>query len=438
MTTSRKTWLVLGDILCFAAGFVLFVVLAFPIGKFAATADAHVAPFAVLVFLWIGVFFIFNFYELQTSKPNLLFLRNFFIAATVCLAIGFIFFYINPVTHITPKTNLLIFEALSFALILAWRRIFYAVTSTKIHTRFAIVCNDERHLSLVNEITRNPHLGFSFAGTFLTMAEFTQANPDIDMLIVHKTAIDESQQLEHILGSSCNVIDLAEAYEMILYKVPVHFINNGWVIHSIRKEGELLYAAASRIASIIFGIVVIVITLPISLAIMLAIKIEDGGPIMIRQSRTGLHGKVFKLYKFRSMVVMGADGQAESGTAVWSSGGHDSRITRVGNVTRRLHIDEIPQMINLIKGNLTLVGPRPERPEFVADLERKIPYYFMRHTIRPGFTGWAQIKFRYARTVMDSEEKFEYDLFYIKNRNLFLDLGIVLKTAQIVFTHAGK
>jgi lipopolysaccharide/colanic/teichoic acid biosynthesis glycosyltransferase len=95
-------------------------------------------------------------------------------------------------------------------------------------------------------------------------------------------------------------------------------------------------------------------------------------------------------------------------------------------------------MINLLKGDLTLVGPRPERPEFVVDLEKQIPYYFMRHTIKPGFTGWAQIKFRYARTLLDSEEKFEYDLFYIKNRNLFLDIGIILKTAQIVFTHAGK
>jgi lipopolysaccharide/colanic/teichoic acid biosynthesis glycosyltransferase len=135
------------------------------------------------------------------------------------------------------------------------------------------------------------------------------------------------------------------------------------------------------------------------------------------------------------MIVLGADGQAETGTAVWSTGGKDSRITKVGAITRKLHVDEIPQMLNLLKGDLALVGPRPERPEFVANLEKEIPYYFMRHTIKPGFTGWAQIKFRYARTVLDSEEKFEYDLFYLKNRNIFLDVGIILKTAQIVFTH---
>jgi lipopolysaccharide/colanic/teichoic acid biosynthesis glycosyltransferase len=175
-------------------------------------------------------------------------------------------------------------------------------------------------------------------------------------------------------------------------------------------------------------------TSPLLAIIILAIKIEDHGPIFIRQERYGKHGKKFKLYKFRSMIVLGADGQAETGTAVWATV-NDPRVTRVGKITRKLHLDELGQMINLIKGDLTLVGPRPERSEFVAELEKQIPYYFIRHTIQPGFTGWAQIKFRYARTVMDSQEKFEYDLYYLKNRNFFLDIGIILKTVQIIFTH---
>jgi lipopolysaccharide/colanic/teichoic acid biosynthesis glycosyltransferase len=134
------------------------------------------------------------------------------------------------------------------------------------------------------------------------------------------------------------------------------------------------------------------------------------------------------------MIVLDADGQAETGTAKWAEE-NDPRITKVGRITRKLHLDELGQMINLLKGDIALVGPRPERPEFVEKLEKEIPYYFMRHTISPGFTGWAQIKFRYARTVMDSEEKFEYDLYYIKNRNIFLDAGIIMKTVQIIFTH---
>lgn len=438
MHGQRKTWLVLGDILSFIGGFLLFVVVSFPVTDRITNGMSHAFPLALLSLIWIGVFFIFNFYDLQSSKPNLLFLRNYFIAALICLGIGFIFFYINGTTNITPKTNLLIFEGISFALILGWRRLFYVVTSRRIHTTIAIVCNDERHKALLDEINNNPHLGYYCAATFVSLQEFVNSKMAVDVLVVHKTALDESELLEELLASPLHVMDLAEAYEAILYKIPVHFINSHWIIHSINKKSALVYAALSRIISIVFAIVVIIATLPITIVTALLVWYTDRGPVFIRQVRTGLHGKPFKLYKFRSMIVLGPDGQAESGKAVWSTGDSDPRITPVGKVIRKLHIDEIPQMINLLRGDLTLVGPRPERPEFVADLEKQIPYYFMRHTIKPGFTGWAQIKFRYARTLLDSEEKFEYDLFYIKNRNLFLDIGIVLKTAQIIFTHAGK
>jgi lipopolysaccharide/colanic/teichoic acid biosynthesis glycosyltransferase len=435
MTPSRKTLLVIGDLFSFCLGFLLFVVIVFPYNQLHTQIAIHSLPFAVLTTIWIGVFFIFNFYEIQQSKPNMLFLRNFFIAAIICLGIGFIFFYVNPFTLITPKTNLFVFEILSLIIMITWRRIFYTLTMKNIHTRFAIVCNDERHLALVNEIVTNPHLGFSFQGTFLTMTEFINSRISVDLLIVHKTAAAESQDLEKVLGSCIDVIDLAEAYEMILYKIPIHFINSHWLIHSIKKQGKSFYNFLSRVISILFAIAVLIITCPISLIIIIAIKLEDGKQIFIKQERTSLNGKSFMLYKFRSMIVLGADGQAEAGQAIWSTGGKDPRITKVGTITRKLHIDEIPQMVNLLKGDMNLVGPRPERPDIIKRLEREIPYYFMRHTIKPGFTGWAQIKFRYARTILDSEEKFEYDLFYLKNRNIFLDFGIILKTAQIVFTH---
>lgn len=429
MKNYRKHALFLGDLVSLVAGFFLFVFAIYGTAQFAEGTKLHALPLALLAIIWLAVFFIFNFYDIQKSKPNLVFLRNFFIAALIMLGIGFIFFYINPVTKISPKTNLLIFEGVSLALILGWRRLFYAATSNIFHSRFAIVCSDERHQTLVDEVSKNPHLGFICTGTYLTLADFHASNTEVDMLIVHKTAMEETELLEKTLASNIDVIDLAEAYENILYKIPVNFINSNWVIHSIKKQGDFFYYAISRIISVIFAIIVLIITSPICLVIIIAMKIEDGGPIIFKNDRVGLNGKVFDLYKFRSMIV-----NAEKNGAEWAKV-NDSRITKVGKITRKLHIDEIPQMINLLKGDLTLVGPRPERPIFVAELEKQIPYYFMRHTIKPGFTGWAQIKFRYARTVMDSQEKFEYDLYYIKNRNLFLDIGIILKTAQIVFTH---
>ncbi len=195
------------------------------------------------------------------------------------------------------------------------------------------------------------------------------------------------------------------------------------------KKQSNLYALPMRIIEMLFAITILIITLPITLVVMIAIKLEDGGAIIYKNDRIGKNDKVFYLYKFRSMIP-----NAETNGAVWASTS-DARITKVGRITRKLHIDEIPQMINILKGDLALVGPRPERPEIVKELAEKIPYYDVRHSIKPGFTGWAQIKFRYARSVADSQKKLEYDLFYIKNRNFFMDIGIILKTVQIIFTH---
>jgi exopolysaccharide biosynthesis polyprenyl glycosylphosphotransferase len=430
MNHYRKGILVLGDTISLICGFFLFILIGFGKQLFVTQASLHALPLFLLGIMWIGIFYIFNFYDLQSSKPNLVFLRNFGIAAILALGIGFIFFYISPVTHITPKTNLLIFEGVSFILVLGWRRLFYTATAKTFHTRFAIVCADERHSILVSEIQKNPELGFLCIGTFQTLAEFESHQNHVDMLVIHKTAMEETELLEKILASNIDVIDLAEAYENILYKIPVDFINSNWVIHSIKKQGDVFYKLLSRIISCAFALLVGILTLPISIIIMIAIKLEDGGPILYKNDRVGKHGTMFYLYKFRSMSV-----DAEKNGAQWAQV-KDPRVTNVGRITRKLHIDEIPQMINILKSELTLVGPRPERPSFVRELEQQIPYYFMRHTITPGFTGWAQIKFRYARTVMDSQEKFEYDLYYIKNRNVFLDIGIILKTVQIIFTHS--
>ncbi len=435
MISPRKTGLFVGDVLCIILGFTLFAALGYNGHSFGSIVHNHAVPFGIIGTLWIITMFVFNFYELRASKPTLAFLRNFGIAAIIMLVVGFVFFYLIPTTRITPKMNLVIFEAISLALVLIWRRAFYNITRNSFRTRFAIICAEEAYHPLIAEITENPHLGLEFQGSFKTIRDFKTADPAVDLVIIHKTANEETKLLEEMLASHIEVISLAEAYETILYRIPVEFIDNEWIVHSITKSAQLWYRAVSRLLAILVATLVLVITSPVSIAIIIAIKIEDRGPILIRQERVGLHGAIFRLYKFRSMIVLGADGQAETGTPIWSSGTNDPRVTRVGSITRRLHIDEIPQLFNVLIGDISLVGPRPERPDFVKKLESEIPYYFMRHTVSPGFTGWAQIKFRYARSIMDSREKFEYDLYYLKNRNLFLDFGILAKTIQIIFTH---
>jgi lipopolysaccharide/colanic/teichoic acid biosynthesis glycosyltransferase len=206
-------------------------------------------------------------------------------------------------------------------------------------------------------------------------------------------------------------------------------MDDNMTVSILSKDRNFFYKLATRFMSIFVALVVIVLTLPITLISGILIKLEDKRKIFYRQSRVGKNSEHFLIWKLQSMKQ-----NAEANGAVWAEE-KDPRITKFGKVLRKLHIDEIPQMINILKGDISLVGPRPERPEFVEKLEKEIPYYFLRHSITPGFTGWAQIKYRYARTVDDSQSKFEYDLYYLKNRNIFLDFGIILKTVQIIFTH---
>jgi exopolysaccharide biosynthesis polyprenyl glycosylphosphotransferase len=164
----------------------------------------------------------------------------------------------------------------------------------------------------------------------------------------------------------------------------------------------------------------------------LAIKLESRGPVFYRQERVGANGKTFKVTKFRSMRT---DAEKD-GKPVWAAA-QDSRVTRIGAIIRRTRIDELPQLFNVLKGEMSLVGPRPERPYFVEQLKQEIPYYSVRHSIKPGVTGWAQVKYQYGSTVEDSAEKLQYDLYYVKNHSLFLDFVVLFETVGVVLTGKG-
>jgi exopolysaccharide biosynthesis polyprenyl glycosylphosphotransferase len=183
-----------------------------------------------------------------------------------------------------------------------------------------------------------------------------------------------------------------------------------------------------RVFDILLSMIGLLISLPISIITALLIKLESEGPVFYKQERIGENGHVFYLYKFRSMK---RDAEKHSGP-VWAEE-DDPRITRIGKVIRKFRIDEIPQMLNVLKGDMSFVGPRPERPYFVGMLSEKIPFYEQRHSVKPGITGWAAVNYRYGSSVEDAAEKLQYDLYYIKNLCLFLDLLIIFKTFSIVF-----
>jgi exopolysaccharide biosynthesis polyprenyl glycosylphosphotransferase len=178
----------------------------------------------------------------------------------------------------------------------------------------------------------------------------------------------------------------------------------------------------------------LVLSAPVMLLAALAIRITSPGPALYRQQRVGTGGREFTIYKFRSMRV---DAEADTG-AVWATPGRDARVTAVGAFLRRSRVDELPQLWNVIRGDMSLVGPRPERPEFVKGLTEQIPFYGQRHALRPGLTGWAQVRYAYGASVEDAMEKLQYDLYYIKNRSLALNLYIIFETLKTVVTRSGS
>lgn len=431
MNKKRIGLVIAGDFVAFWLS--LFLILAMKYNPLASDIVVrHFEPFLILYLSWVLIFYLFGLYDMFTIKPTIPHLKRFFLALAVAFVFGIIFFYLIPSFGISPKTNLLFqiigFGAISFLL----RRLFYSLYSKKFARPAVLVGNSYCMQKILSTIMTNPHLGLRALAHSSDMSELTEDYGKIKnvLFIIEKVnGVSTDDEILNLYKNKIEVIDVVQAYETYLQKIPVRHIDQTWIVENINAKRDVFYVVLSRVVEVAFSIFALIATSPIVLLSAVAIYIEDKGKIFYTQERVGLNNKIFRIIKIRSMVE-----NAEKNGAVWSSV-HDERVTKVGKVLRKLHIDEIPQMINILKGDIALVGPRPERPEFVKELEEGIPYYDLRHSIRPGFTGWAQIKFHYARTEQDSREKFEYDLYYIKNRNIFIDFGIFLRTVQIIFTH---
>ena len=231
-----------------------------------------------------------------------------------------------------------------------------------------------------------------------------------------------------------DVIDLLEFLERETGKIRIDLVNPGWLIFSPGFRTSKLRKFSERAVDLFISAGLFLVAWPVMLLVALAIKCEDGfsAPILYRQFRVGQGNRRFHVFKFRSMTV---NAEAD-GKAVWAQK-NDQRITRVGHFLRRSRLDELPQIFNVLRGEMSLVGPRPERPEFVDELQKKIPYYSERHAVKPGITGWAQLRYSYGASEEDAAEKLQYDLYYIKNQSLMLDILIILQTVEIVLWGKG-
>jgi exopolysaccharide biosynthesis polyprenyl glycosylphosphotransferase len=248
-----------------------------------------------------------------------------------------------------------------------------------------------------------------------------------------KFPIEVQKQLFELKLSGLRILELSEFYEITWANIPVYHLELRWLLQSegFSIVADQLRSRIKRLFDVLLSIFLIIFLWPIILFAALAIKLESKGPIFYHQIRTGRGGQKFKISKLRSMRS-----DAEINGAQWAQK-NDSRITRVGKFLRKTRIDELPQLLNVLRGQMSFIGPRPERPEFIVELEKQIPFYQMRHMVRPGLTGWAQVCYPYGASIDDAKEKLQYEIYYIKHHTLWLDVLIILRTVKIVLRMGG-
>ncbi len=228
------------------------------------------------------------------------------------------------------------------------------------------------------------------------------------------------------------VTDIATFYEQNLGQIRLDAVSAGWLIFGDGFNQGVIRSTIKRLFDILGAAVLLLISAPVMAVTAIVIKLESPGPVLYRQERVGLNGRPFHVVKFRSM----RNDAEKDGVPRWATAG-DSRVTRVGKIIRKLRIDELPQLYSVLKGDMSLVGPRPERAYFVEKLIQEIPFYAVRHSVKPGVTGWAQVRYQYGSSVEDTAEKLQYDLYYVKNHSLFLDLVVLFETVGVVLTGKG-
>ncbi|MBU3906134.1 sugar transferase, partial [Patescibacteria group bacterium] len=316
----------------------------------------------------------------------------------------------------------------------------------------AIIGLNDQVKELARELKQKPHLGYKIA---FIVDDKNSGSDEINSIPVIKSILDLERMIKEknvttiILTSdphqsselrSClfkclplkiNYISLPNFYEAITGKIPIVAINQMWFLENLSEGNKMPFDIAKRGYDIVLALMILAITLPFWIIIGLLIKLDSKGPILFSQNRVGKNNKLFKIIKFRTMATVNNDFSPTQA--------NDKRITKFGSFLRETRIDEIPQMINILKGEMSFAGPRPERPELIKNLEEAIPFYKERMLVKPGITGWDQISGEYhSPSSEDTLKKLQYDLFYIKNRSIYLDLSIVLKTIATVLGRAGR
>jgi sugar transferase (PEP-CTERM system associated) len=450
----KNLFLLLGDFLFIAFSLLcaIFVRTIIPNNIF----NYFIQTILFFVIIYPFIFYFFDLYNLESRFKSTSFLAKFIIANLLCVAISSVSFHLlspwylprdifmatalfittstfiwrlyfeTQFDNVKPKKNLAIIGA-------GWAgetiyKIIQSVNGSSNYKVFGFFDdNEELHGKTIGH-----HVVFGDTSLLITLAQ----KKEIDAAVIAITNGKKPELFKNTLDAKMEgieIYDMPSLYEQLTGKIPVKHIRDSWLVYAplLGTKKNVYTKRLKRLLDVVISVVGIIITLPISVIVAGFIKLDSKGTVFYKQKRVGQNNKVFNLVKFRSMNV-----NAEENGAVWARK-NDDRVTRIGTVIRKSRIDEIPQMWNVLKGDMSFIGPRPERPEFMNDLNGLSPYYTYRHSVKPGITGWAQVNFKYAASREDTLEKLQYDLYYIKNMSFLSDLHILLKTINVVLLGKG-
>lgn len=448
--THKKTILLVGDLFLIILSVYLSVFLRF---FFINVLDRYTGATTFVVASYVLSFYIFDLYNLSYRFKGISYLARFFIAVIAGTSLIAMVFYLLPLWKFGRGILLINMFIVSF-LTFTWRVLFeYFYEHTNKPRKIVIVgagfagktiyhtLINNKDYEIVGFLDDHPENINKLIGKHKVIGDSSlliqmSKGKKIDVAVIAVTHQKKTELLQSAIYARMEGVEIYEMpmlYEYLTGKLPVKHIDNLWFLYSsFAGVSKNIYTVRiKRILDFTFSICGLVASLPITITTAIAIKLDSKGPIFFSQKREGLRGQVFEVIKFRSMTT-----DAEINGPVWAEA-EDPRVTKIGKLIRKWRIDEIPQMWNVLKGEMSLIGPRPERPEFIITLQKEIPYYSLRHSVRPGITGWAQVNYRYGASKEDALEKLQYDLYYIKNHSPFLDLHILLKTIRIVLFRTG-
>jgi exopolysaccharide biosynthesis polyprenyl glycosylphosphotransferase len=448
----RQLILLAGDWLLLYASLAITLIIRHQHWPDSTTWQQHITIFNWLFIVWLIIFYVANLYNLNILAKGPRFTERVIKTIGPAAILSLIIFYLLPQSTIAPKTNLLIFSFVYLITFLAWRYLWRnSLRKALPHNNVLLIGYDQLADELWQLLTNSPHLGYKPS---LLLDDSGQEQSNQNWIIINRTdnlaqAINDyhintiviadryradqqiNQALFNLLPLNLTYLTMSSFYEQLTGKVPLAAIGQLWFLENLNLTDKRWYLAVKRSNDIIWAGLGLIISAPLWPVIAIAVKLSGHGPIIFRQKRLGQNDHCFTIYKFRTMKLANNDFRPTDN--------NDQRITPIGRWLRQTRFDEIPQLINILKGDMSFIGPRPERPELIENLAKELPFYHIRGLIRPGVTGWDQVSGEYhSPSLEDTYKKLQHDLFYLKNCSIYLDLKIILKTLTTILSREGQ